>query len=142
MSHYVATSILYFNRIPCNQLDITFAENEDTFAHNHTTTYMTGNHWQDYSIIPSSTLPITLSTGWVKQLHHIHTTMQLTGQQIVLLLSDERYLDVLLTWMVHVVLVSPLTLKNVLIISITHQILQHKQFHSIYIPRHYILHKT
>ena len=140
MSHYVATSIPYINRIPRNQLGVTFGANEDTFAPNHTATYVTGDHWQDYSILPSNTLPITLNTGWVKQLRH--TTMQLTGQQIVLLLSDERYLDVLLNWMVHVVLVSPLTLKNVLIISldtVTHQILQHKQFHSIYVPRHYFI---
>jgi len=139
MSHYVVASMPYFNRIPFNQVGIVTDANVDTFATNHTVSYVPGD-WEDYSILPSKTLPITPNTGWVKQLHY--TAMQFTGPQIVLLLSDKKYLDVLLNWMVHVVLVSPSTLKNVLVISldtVTHKMLQHKQVHSIYIPRHYII---
>jgi len=139
VSHYVATSIPYFNHIPNNQLGIVSGVNVDTFAPNQTAAYVPGD-WDDYSILPSRTLPITLNTGWVKQLHQ--TARQLTGPQIILLLSDKRYLDVLLNWMVHVILVSPPTLKNVIVISldtVTYQMLQQKQFHSIYVPRHYII---
>ena len=92
------------------------------------------------NVLPSDTLPITMSTDWVWDLHH--TVELLPGRQVTLLVSDSKYLDVSVNWLAHSILYAFQPLSSILIISFdafTHLALHRKGFHSVYIPPHSIM---
>ena len=87
------------------------------------------------SVFPDYTLPMTMETEWVCNLHH--TVKRITGRQLTLLVSDKKYLDVLVNWLVHTILHGFQSVNNILIISFdafTHDIVNRKGFISVHIP--------
>lgn len=92
------------------------------------------------SVLPSYTLPLTMTTDWVRDLHG--AVKQLTGRQVTLLISDRNYLAVLVNWLAHSILYVSQPIKSILIISFdtfTHLTLRRKGFQSIYIPSDHIM---
>jgi len=96
--------------------------------------------YETLNFLPSYTLPITMNTNWVCDLHH--TVKQLTERQVTLLVSDRNYLELLINWLAHSVLYAFQPVKNIVIISFdtyTHLALRHKGFRSVYIPPYSIM---
>lgn len=92
------------------------------------------------NVLPSYTVPISMDTKWVCDLHHV--VKQLKGRQVTLLVSDKNYYNVLVNWLAHSILHAFQPLKNILIISFdtfTHVALRRKGFQSVYIPPQYIM---
>ena len=90
--------------------------------------------------LPSDSLPVTMTTDWVCDLQH--TVKQLPGRQVTLLVSDKKYLDVLVNWLAHSILYAFHPMNSIIIISFdayTHLALYRKGFHSVYIPPYSIM---
>ena len=90
--------------------------------------------YDQLSVIPDHTLPISVDTLWVRDLHD--EVKQLTGRQVTLLVSDRKYLDVLVNWLAHSILYASQPVDSILIIAFdtyTYHVLQRKGFHSVYI---------
>ena len=92
------------------------------------------NNYDHLSVIPDHTLPISVDTLWVRDLHD--EVKQLTGRQVTLLVSDRNYLDVLVNWLAQSILYASQPVDSILIIAFdtyTYHVLQCKGFHSVYI---------
>ena len=92
------------------------------------------------NVLPSFTVPTTAETEWVRELYH--RVKQVTGRQVTLLVSDKKYLDILVNWLAHAILYAFQPVNNILIISFdafSHLVLRRKGFQSIYIPPHSIM---
>lgn len=86
------------------------------------------------SVIPEYTRPIAMDTEWICNLYQ--KVQQLEERQVTLLVCNEDYLDVLINWLAHAILYAFYPTKSILIIAFdyfTHQTLQNKGFHSVYI---------
>ena len=92
------------------------------------------------SVIPDYTLPISVNTPWVRDLYD--EVKQLTGRQVTLLVSDRKYLDVLVNWLAHSILYASQPVDSILIIALdtfTYTVLRHKGFHSVYVQPHAVV---
>ena len=92
------------------------------------------------TVLPSFAIPTTAETEWVRDLYH--SVKQVTGKQVTLLVSDKKYLDILVNWLAHAILYAFQPVNNILIISFdafSHLVLRRKGFRSIYVPPHSIM---
>ena len=86
------------------------------------------------SVAPRYTLPIRMNTKWVCDLYH--EVKQMQSKQLTLLICNKSYLEVLVNWLAQAVLHAHHPADNILIIapdSFTHQVMQHKGIHSVFI---------
>ena len=92
------------------------------------------NSYDQLSVIPNYTLPISMNVRWVNDLRR--EVEQLTGRQVTLLVCNKKYLDVLVNWLIYSILYASQPVESVLIIAIdffSYSVLQRKGFHSVYI---------
>ena len=125
----VGTSLLYFS---LNTNDITSRDPRAVAVRQGCVSSISYDH---LSVFPGYTQPMTMETEWVCNLHH--TVKQVTGRQITLLVSDKKYLDILVNWLAHSILHGFQSVNSILIISFdafTHDTLNRKGFISIHIP--------
>ena len=90
--------------------------------------------YDNLSVIPDHTLPMSVDTLWVRDLYD--EVKHLTGRQVTLLVSDRKYLDVLVNWLAHSILYASQPVDSILIIAFdtfTYHVLHRKGFHSVYI---------
>lgn len=88
-----------------------------------------------FNVMPGYTRPVTADTEWIRDLYY--AVKQLTGRQVTLLMSNINYLNLLINWLAHSVLHASQPVNSILIIALdspTHRVLQHRGFHSVYIP--------
>ena len=125
----VGTSLFYFDLITNN------ISSRDSRAVAVLQSCVSSINYDHLSVFPDYTLPMTMETEWVCNLHH--TVKRVTGRQITLLVSDKKYLDILVNWLVHSILHGFQSVNSILIISFdafTHDTLSRKGFISVHIP--------